>query len=278
MSQANTNFEAKARHSVAVDFARRQVRPGGRLVWLVSYPRSGSTLLRAYCAILQGRPQYSVYPGDVEGVAGVALASHFDTVHVVKTHQMPDGTDPIIYLVRDGRNATLSFLYLAFLSGGHHFSRLDDVHDAIAHLDRTEGRWTSHVTEALRQSERRPLLILRYEDLIQQPEAVLGRLADFLGVTLPAAVIASCVERQRREGTYTSRPNSGYLFVPESGTIYDVLQQHRTADYWRYILDRRSKAYLHEQGATALLQRFGYEQAADWWAEDRIIAATLAPR
>src|SRR4051812_4421000 len=91
-------------------------RRGRRRVWLVSYPRSGNTLMRDYFALLQGRPQWNGYAGDVVGAAGPRLTDVLDGAMIIKTHQMPEADDdPVIYLLRDGRNATLSFLYMAFL-------------------------------------------------------------------------------------------------------------------------------------------------------------------
>lgn len=250
--------------ATAVDVERRLLR-GRRRLYLVSYPRSGNTLVRAYFSLLQGRAQPSIYPGDVLGTDGVALTDALDDVVLVKSHTLPPGDDPLIYLVRDGRNATLSHLYMAFLYGGYCFSRLDEAYDAIRHLDAAEGSWAAHAAEALRQSQRRPMLFVRYEDLMRHREAALASMVRFAGASVPASAIALCIERHAANDRYTENPYNGFLFEPERRSIYDVLKRHRQADYWRHIFDARCRRYFHESGATDALLRFGYETSADWW-------------
>ena len=225
--------------------------------------------MREYLAILQGRPQFSVYAADLLGVIGSRLTDALDSVMIVKTHQLPvEDDDPIIYLVRDGRNATLSFLYMSFLFGGHQFSRRDDVDDGIRFLDETEGSWADHVRSALAQGSRRELQVLRYEDLLEDPVATLVRTAGFLGAALPPVVAKVCVEQQRVRSKYETQPASGYLFEPEPGSLFAILKQHRREEYWRLLLDARCRRHLHLSGATEFLLRFGYEGSPDWWRDD----------
>jgi hypothetical protein len=238
---------------------------GRRVVYLVSYPRSGNTLVRGCFAILQGRPQPSIYPGDVVMSPAIGLSGALDNVVLLKSHAMPPGDDPVVYLVRDGRNATLSFLYMTFLFGGHRFSRLHEVHDAIRYLDRAEGSWAAHVASGLRESRRRPILFVRYEDLMRRRAQMLGMMSGFAGATLPAAVLEECVRRHAATDRYADNPFNGYRHQPEPGSIYDLLKRRRQADYWRHIFDPPSKRYFHETGATDALRLFGYETSADWW-------------
>lgn len=222
--------------------------------------------MREYLALLQGKQQYSGYVGDVVKPTGPRLTDVLDNVLIIKTHHLPaDNDDPIVYLVRDGRNATLSFLYMVYLFGGHKFSRLEDAYGGIRYLDATEGSWAAHVRSILAQSDRRPLLILRYEDLMADPSGTLMRLATFVGADLPPSIAAYCVAHQRTTTDYEAQRSSGYRFEPEPGSIYAILKQHRREDYWRLILDERCKRHLHESGATEFLVRLGYEQAEAWW-------------
>ena len=83
--------------------------------------------MREYFSILQGRPQLSLYEGDVASASCPALTRSLDHVDIIKSHQMPPADGRFIYLVRDGRNAVLSFLYMSFLFGGHQFSKRSEV-------------------------------------------------------------------------------------------------------------------------------------------------------
>ena len=267
MAGDDPSIEREARQAIWDFLARARLGAGRRRVYLVSYPRSGSTLVREYFSILQGRPQLRVYDGDVVSSADSALTSALDGVEIIKSHQMPADDGGMIYLVRDGRNAALSFLYMAFLFGGHRFSELTEVYEGIRHLDAAEGCWADHVAEALRQATKRPILFVRYEDLTSGPEACLAQMARFLNAEIPAEVFRECVRRQERSSAYARNPYSGYLYEPAKGSIYDILKQYRREDYWRRILDSRSKLYFHGCGSTHLLMHFGYEHSANWWKD-----------
>jgi hypothetical protein len=257
--------EDLARRAIQDLMARGELRTRRRRVYLVSYPRSGNTLARRYFAILQGRAQHSVYAGDVVIPMGPAVTDSLDNVDIIKSHQFPDDDAATIYLVRDGRNATLSFLYMTFLFGGHMFSELSQVSDAIRQLDTTEGSWADHVAQAHQQSERRSTLFVRYEDLISEPAASLMRMARFMNAEISAEDARACVLRQPASDDYANNPSNGYTYQPATGSIYDVLKKNRRSDYWGLIFDDRSKRYFHECGATRWLLQFGYERTADWW-------------
>jgi hypothetical protein len=267
MASHDPTVERRARQAVWDVLVRRQLGAGRKRVHLVSYPRSGSTLLRSYFAILQGCPQLSVYEGDVVPAENAALTSALDGIAIVKSHRTTADDGPTIYLIRDGRNATLSFLYMAFLFGGHCFSALADVYDGIRHLDAAEGSWVNHVAAGLTQAQTRSTLFVRYEDLTSDPAAALAAIARFLNRELPVDLLGECVRRQKASDAYASNPYNGYLHEPTRDSIYDILKRFRREDYWRRILDGRSRRYFHDSGATALLMRFGYERSADWWME-----------
>jgi sulfotransferase family protein len=96
------------------------------LVWVASFPRSGNTFLRIILHRLYGVRASTVY--DVDGVAerlGEELIGYTgrpgsladmrasDEPHFIKTHRQRDAdvdeNDPAICLVRDGRDALVSW-------------------------------------------------------------------------------------------------------------------------------------------------------------------------
>jgi hypothetical protein len=267
MPEIDTTVEIQARRTIKEFLDRRGLGTFRKRAYLVSYPRSGNTLLREYFSILQGRPQLSVYEGDIVNSASAALTQALDHVEIVKSHQMPVGDGAMIYLVRDGRNATLSFLYMAFLFGGHQYSEVTEVYDGLRHLDKAEACWADHVAQAFRQSETRQTLFVRYEDLICTTEVALAQMARFLNAEVSVEVFGECVRRQKASDHYAKNPYNGYLYEPSKNSIYDILKRHRRDDYWRYIFDDRSRRYFHECGGTRWLLHFDYERSADWWKE-----------
>ncbi len=244
---------------------RHPLLPYRKQIYLVSYPRSGSTLLRKYFSLLQGRPQPSVYKDDTVDAAGGPLTNAVDGVDLVKSHQLPGGNEDVVYLVRDGRNATISFLYMKFLFGNHRFSEPQDLRDALQYIDADEGSWARHVKAGLALSNERRVLFLKYEDLISRPGWLLQQLLEFAGTPLPPSVFDQCVRLEKQSDAYMRNPYNGYMYRPQPGSIYDLLKRHRTGDYWRYLFDAASKRHFHEQGGTQFLLHFGYEESADWW-------------
>jgi hypothetical protein len=263
----NTTDELKAHRIVRayLDRVGRVDAVPTRRIYLVSYPRSGSTLVRKYLSILQGRPQRSIYRDDVVDAATIALTRALDDVEVVKSHRLPPGDDDVIYIVRDGRNATLSFLYLAFLSGGHRLEKLSEAWDGIKQLDEVEGSWGEHVAQAIRERGRRRILFVRYEDIIRSPRDEIARIACFMAADLPSEVIADCLRLASGGNEHFRNPLSGYSYQPEPGSIYDLLKRHRHEDYWRYIFDARCRKHFHDCGGTEPLIHFGYERSCEWW-------------
>jgi hypothetical protein len=267
MRDAGPDIELAARRRIEAFFSARLTGENRRKVYLVSFPRSGNTLAREYLSILQGRPQLSIYPWDVVNpLRPYGLTRALDHVDIIKSHRMPPRDAPFIYLVRDGRNAMLSFLYMTFLSGGHRFSRPGEVHDALRHLDRTGGFWGDHVADAIAAGKERPALFLRFEDLRRDPVGILSTITEFLGARVSGEALQGCV-RQHRPDAYEGNFYNGYTYDPENGSIYDILKRHRREDYWRLLFDGHCRRYFHERGGTAALLHFHYEQSADWWNE-----------
>lgn len=96
------------------------------IVWLASYPRSGNTFMRMVIGQIYGRGSRTVYPVDgvrarlggelvatEQGDMSTEKARASSDVHFVKTHRRRAldvaDDDRAIYLVRDGRDAVVSF-------------------------------------------------------------------------------------------------------------------------------------------------------------------------
>ena len=164
-----------------------------------------------------------------------ALTHALDHIEIIKSHRIPADASPMIYLVRDGRNATLSFLYMTFLFGGHQYSELREVYEGIWRLDATEGCWADHVAEAVQQSEARKVLFVRHEDLVLSPETAL-KTNDPIHERGRACRGAPRVRPpEQGRGQIAQNPYNGYLYEPAKGSIYDILEQRRGGDYWRHI-------------------------------------------
>jgi hypothetical protein len=238
------------------------------VIYLISYPRSGSTLCRTYFSILQGRPQLSAYRGDVLLPEAGPLTDALAGVRLIKSHHFSPVYERVVYLVRDGRNAMISHLYLQFLHGGHSYRSPRDVLAGLQHLDAEGHFWGDHVSAALRPVEESEVCFVRYEDLICDPVAVLARISEFAGSPVPAETLRECVTVASRSEAYSRSFASGHQHRPEPGSIWERLHAHREGDYWREIFDAGARRWFHERGGTPHLLRFGYEHTESWWRSE----------
>lgn len=165
------------------------------IIWLASYPRSGNTLLRMMLNSVFGRTSYSEYD-DVTDIGAdeptrrrvghVFLGRPLEQAYAelsaapgpefIKTHNEPRDDAKAIYIVRDGRFASKSYYhYLTdFLPAEQKVSLLN----VIAGFTQF-GSWGSHL-DAWDPQHRSNTLLLRYEDLIAEPQREIDRIAAFI--------------------------------------------------------------------------------------------------
>jgi hypothetical protein len=170
------------------------------LVWLASYPRSGNTLLRQVlktcfdldsCEGLEPIPEHVCSAGDVtyQHYGAYALDGDREEFYrqarqsaepvLVKTHLLPHDDSKAIYVVRDGRLAIKSFV--------EYQKNYDPANAAFAQLlvgDHPYSEWTSHY-RAWTSRPAGPLLVLRFEELVNPGPETLARIGEFVGVGAP---------------------------------------------------------------------------------------------
>lgn len=155
--------------------------------WLASYPRSGNTMLRTILSNCFGLKSASVYPRDLGGQADLerkvghiersadgAINFGDQPIHLLKTHGRPDDAKPAIYVIRNGREAILS--YYRFRRGT--LSIADIIFGREGMLS-----WSAHL-DAWRPLERPDTLLLRYEDMVSDLEGTVQAIARFSGAPI----------------------------------------------------------------------------------------------
>ena len=174
-------------------------------IWIASYPRSGNTYLRSVLHTCFGLPSTSVYRRDLGGNTALErYAGHFDAdaTHpdlsgdkplLVKTHQRPPDDAPAIYIVRDGRAASVSFW---------EFQRRRRPLPEII-VNRV---WSDHVA-AWRPWARPDTLLLRYEELTGNLPVMLRRLGEFLDMPLLAGAPPTRAEMAAVDGHWVREPS-----------------------------------------------------------------------
>ncbi len=155
------------------------------IVWLASYPRSGNTYLRTILWQCFQLPSASIYPRDLGGNKelekyvghiehGPDNQIRFDRkkIPMLKTHEHSIDNKPAIYVIRDGRAASVSLWEFynrslpleAVINGQHRF-----------------GTWSDHV-KSWNPWERDKTLLIRYEDMRDNPISTINNIAEFLSI------------------------------------------------------------------------------------------------
>jgi len=151
-------------------------------VWLASYPRSGNTFLRTILWHCFEMPSASIYPQDLGGNRVLErYVGHIEhqngkisfpdnVVPLVKTHKHPSDTRPAIYVIRDGRAASISMW---------EFYNKEITLPDIIHGNHLFGTWSEHI-EAWSPWTRPNTLLIEYQDMISNLGSVLTNLSEFL--------------------------------------------------------------------------------------------------
>ncbi len=153
------------------------------MIWLASYPRSGSTFLRIVLDEAYGIESSTFhlqkeYPVDED----------YASYPVVKTHLLPDELIPgdpsiaAVYLVRDGRDCVVSL--------AHYRKQLlapesDLEANLLAAIEAAEGSYFGGWSEHVRQWSRRAALVIRFEDLIVDPIGCAEQLRPWMNLPEP---------------------------------------------------------------------------------------------
>jgi len=257
-----------ARYLLGTDVAGRNLMVCPDDTFLVSYPRSGNTWTRFLIANLlhpDRRVAFSNIDGlfpDLGAVSSRAL-KRIPRPRFIKSHEYFDPRYPkVIYLARDPRDVAVSH---------YNFMRKGGFVDDSCPLERWVSEWFvpgssydvpwgDHVASWLAtRANHSSFLLIRYEDLREDPVAELLRIATFLGApanpqALAEAVEKSAVKRMRElekvdheQWRTTKGRRTDIPFVGEAAT-----------GGWRQKLPRAS-ASLIESSWGHLMATLGYE-------------------
>jgi glycosyltransferase involved in cell wall biosynthesis len=164
------------------------------IFWIASYPRSGNTFVRILLKHYYHIHTYSMYDdkrlADVVGHPpdSISLPEMIvsDKTYFVKIHDLPNDNFPAIYLVRDGRDALVSYAHYTMTyeqEGGIEFSQAafhNILHDLIVYNE-SFGGWGPNVLAWTQRSA--PTAILKFEDIVSFPDpiSVVGKALEEIG-------------------------------------------------------------------------------------------------
>lgn len=249
------------------------VLPGD--VFVVSYPKSGNTWTR----FLVGNLIYQDEPITFANVESrlPSLYVHSDRKlrklpRILKSH---DCFDPryrtVIYIVRDPRDVLVSAYHYAVKLkilpenwGIEKFvpAMLDGSFDSGVLVNPRWGSWHDNVASWLAMKDSRKFLLLRYEDMLDDPEGELAKVAHFLGLEATPERLARAVrlssadhmreleKKQSAEWSLTKNTRPDMAFVRKA-----------RAGNWSSELPRQTVVDI-EKAWGSLMRTLGYELSA----------------
>ena len=240
-------------------------------VFLTSYPRSGNTWTRFLIGNMIHQDEAVTFLSVERLVPD--MYKHSDRVlrnlprpRIVKSHECFDPRyAKVIYIVRDPRDVAVSNyhweLKLRSVKEGY------AIEEFVPRWMEPEfwpriGSWGDHVASWLSTRQgRKGFLLLRYEDLKENPQRELARVAEFVGAK-------ATKERLDRAVELSSADNMRKIETAESGkwVATTLTRQDKpfvrsaTSGGWKKILPAKTVAYIEAQWGH-LMQPLGYELA-----------------
>jgi Sulfotransferase domain len=200
-------------------------------ILLASYPKSGNTWVKLLlCTLITSRDvgfdESELIIPSIEKIRRCSVSSDSRQGRIIKTHDRFRGyamrSGRGIYLLRDGRDVAVSYFY--------HYVRVTRYEGSFSQflrrflLGRLDGfgTWACHVIGWMRSdwTASGRLLVVRYEDLLDNPSERVGQIADFLGLERSAEEIEKAIElntasrmREKEFGATVLAGGSGVPFV-----------------------------------------------------------------
>ncbi|MBE9527532.1 MAG: sulfotransferase domain-containing protein [Proteobacteria bacterium] len=209
------------------------------IIWLASYPRSGNTLTRNIFKKTMGFGTYSQHKMaaevSVKGVDEYGIldyegtwenfykeAANSSELYLIKTHFLPTDNHPVIYVVRDGRLATESYLN-QYQNRSQRWPGIDAF--IPIYFDLLIGRdyysdWSNHYNAWLRDDNVRRLE-LRYEDLVEPTQGLLESIADFVGYQGKIKSFVNERTKDNKEKPTSEHRGLGSWLRPEHRTEFE---------------------------------------------------------
>lgn len=235
-------------------------------VFLASFPRSGSTWLRFMVGhlLLGRRPEFDSIRSVLPGVGHHRRAQGYlpNEGRLIKTHERREfpysyWRSRLIYLVRDGRDVAVSYYYWLQRRLGYESSFAEFLPAFLQGKFDGYGPWQVHVESWLGDRESTGgLLLIRYEDLLDDPEAWLARVADFLGMKPSREQVRAAVEGQGVESMQQREQRSTRLQQMAARPDLPYVRQGKSGQWREHFGEREMALFLEQAGST--LRKLGY--------------------
>ncbi|HZV33781.1 MAG TPA: sulfotransferase domain-containing protein [Verrucomicrobiae bacterium] len=169
-------------------------------IFIVAYPKSGITWFQnLLCGVVYGVNPAMSPPHLVNDlVPDLHYGKYYrryNTPMYFKSHDRPRAEfRRVVYLLRDGRDVMVSFKHYVEAVGG---IPLDFLQFVTQEESLFPCKWHRHVEEWVRNPFGAEMLIIKYEDLLDQPVLEMERFCDFVKVPRDRGHITAMVEASR---------------------------------------------------------------------------------
>jgi len=259
-----------ASYLLGTDIAGRNLKIFPDDTFIASYPRSGNTWTRFLIANLM-HPERPVTFANIETVIpdATALSSRklkrVPRPRLIKTHEYFEPRyRRVIYLVRDPRDVVLSLYNFR-----RKYRSVDDSYPIERYVAERflpgdlDVSWGEHVGSWLGTRMNQPgFLLVRYEDLLQDPPRELYRLASFLGIAASTETLSQAIERSSANRLRQLEKVEHETWITTKGKRADVpFIAEAVAGGWKRKLPEPSVTLI-ESAWGHLMDLLGYETSA----------------
>ncbi len=230
-------------------------------IFIVGFPKSGSTWMQSLISgIVYGT--HTDFMSDhlaQEIVPDVHARTHYKRlgkVNFFKSHHLPNiKYKRVIYIVRDGRDAMVSY---------YHFNRNrgieTDLEQMIVDGDHIfPSKWHQHVRKWKENPFNAEMITIRYEDLLTQPLNQLYKLCDFINIERSDELLESVIKcnhiDKMRSRVIANDGMANKSFTGSKGAKF--FRKGKTKNYLQEMNLDLQKHFLEE--ASKELHLFNYE-------------------
>jgi Sulfotransferase domain len=198
---------------------------------------------------------------------------------VLKSHECFDPRYPrVIYIVRDPRDVAVSFYFynikVRVIPDGYSMEKFVErwiSAKVVDYADRV-GSWQDHVLSWIRLRQGKPgFVLVRYEDLLRDPEKMLVELAPFVGIVPTPERIERAVRLSSVSHMQSLEEKQAQEWITTKGTRQDIpFVRSAKAGEWRKRLPPGAVKMLEDAwGAT--IKELGYDLATDSNADRELV-------